>query len=422
MNNYNSTERKIALYFSKYPLIKEIAKRFYQLISYFLNKAGDKPPFTCIYTCKKVSNVTLESFFGYYDKSPSNNSNTKVIFHSSQYPTSKIPAINKPVTICLKDIKTDQTLVVEKTSAYNWQQGSRLQWLDDDRFIFNYFDFTGQKYVSKLYSVMNENSIVIPYPVYDCFNNTAISIDFERLYQLNPDYGYKPFTPKKITFNITNDGVFLIDLLNGNIKLLLSYSDVLDTHSKPTMKNAIHKINHLMFSPDGCSFVFLHRWYHNKMKYDALMYYNLKSGKCTCLSDDDMVSHCCWKDNHTLICWLRKKHEGDKYYFVSTNDNSRTEIDCKINLFGDGHPTVSMNLLLFDSYPDKARMKKLNIYNMENRQLIDIGLFFEPLKYYGVTRCDLHPKWSKNGKTIFVDSVHEGKRQLYELEITNEFN
>jgi len=416
-HEYTLVERAIANALARFPFLKSRIKWVYQSFCYIVTEKSHSHTF---YKIEKIAHLNQESFFGYYDKSPSNNANTKLIFHGSQYPTRKIPDINKPITVCIKDINSDQTEVVDNTSAYNWQQGSRLQWLDDDRFIFNCCDSGKQKYISKIYSVSNGNSTVIPFPVYDCFNNTAISIDFERLYQLNPDYGYKSFTKKNIKFNITNDGVFLIDLLSGNIKLLLSYSDILDSHSKPTMENAIHKINHLMFSPEGDSFIFLHRWYSHKKKYDALMHYDFKSGICKCLSDDDMVSHCCWKDNNILVCWLRKKDEGDKYYFVSTIDKSRKEIDQKINVYGDGHPSVCNNLILFDSYPDKARLKKLLIYNMGNQQLTNVGQFFEPLKYYGITRCDLHPKWSKTGKSIFVDSVHEGKRQLYELENVNE--
>lgn len=56
-----------------------------------------------------------------------------------------------------------------------------------------------------------------------------------------------------------------------------------------------------------------------------------------------------------------------------------------IDKFRDGHPNISGNKVIFDTYPDKSRMKSLYLYNYD-------------------------------AKKIFFDSVHTGKRQLYMLD------
>ena len=87
----------------------------------------------------------------------------------------------------------------------------------------------------------------------------------------------------------------------------------------------------------------------------------------------------------------------------------------KLKDFGDGHPSFLGNIILFDSYPDRSRMQHLYIYNADSDGIDDIGSFLSPLRFFGPTRCDLHPKWSSNSKDIFIDSTHEGKRGLYKL-------
>ena len=55
--------------------------------------------------------------------------------------------------------------------------------------------------------------------------------------------------------------------------------------------------------------------------------------------------------------------------------------------------------------------------NIENSKLEKLGEFFQSFDFYGETRCDLHPKFSFDGKKVFFNSVHENKRHLYMMDL-----
>ena len=48
-----------------------------------------------------------------------------------------------------------------------------------------------------------------------------------------------------------------------------------------------------------------------------------------------------------------------------------------------------------------------------------IARVFAPFHYDFDGRCDLHPRWSRDGKRICIDSVHEGKRALYVIPLND---
>ena len=50
--------------------------------------------------------------------------------------------------------------------------------------------------------------------------------------------------------------------------------------------------------------------------------------------------------------------------------------------------------------------------------IIEIGKFLSPLDYYDYYRCDLHPRWSPDGKLLSIDSTHSGMRESYIIDVS----
>ena len=87
------------------------------------------------------------------------------------------------------------------------------------------------------------------------------------------------------------------------------------------------------------------------------------------------------------------------------------------HISSDGHPSVSPDgrLVVTDTYPNRNRMAILKVLNDDFN--IVIARVFAPFKYDNDTRCDLHPRWSRDGKKIYFDSVFEGHRGLYAVPV-----
>ena len=58
-----------------------------------------------------------------------------------------------------------------------------------------------------------------------------------------------------------------------------------------------------------------------------------------------------------------------------------------------------------------------NDLNMESKKIL-IGKFYSPLKFNDYNRCDLHPRWSPEGKYISIDSAHQGDRRTYLIDVS----
>ena len=419
-SNYSNIERIGARILSHLPLTKRVVKCLYQKLVFTYYRKS--------YHCRLVrpmicvsSNTICETFFGYYDKSPANLSGSYVIYQQCMYPTKFKPDCTKPINVTLQEVTSEKKVAELASYAYNWQQGTKLQWLTDRRFIFNDYDPILDRYVAKVFDIDACRIIrIFPLPIYDCYGeNFALTLNFDRLARLAPDYGYSNRLDKPMDLNdIDSDGIFFINMRDGKYHLIVTLNHIIKIEPKNSMRGALHTINHIMISPDGENFVFIHRWYKNGRRFDRLMHARKDGSKIRVLAGFGMVSHCFWVDESTILAYMRGPGYGDAYWLINTVTGELVPIRLHtIDKYGDGHPNVCGDWFVTDTYPDKARMQHLFLCNWKTGEVREIGEFFHSFEYKRETRCDLHPRFSPNGKEIFFDSVFDGCRRLYKLEV-----
>ena len=423
-----SFEQKINYQLNKYPAVKKIIKRVYQRIMYVLSpKTKSEGSITRI----SPEDKDHEYFFGYYDKSPWDITDRFMLCMKANNTWSDVsPKETADILIIdtqKEESDSDRVKKIAETRAWNVQQSCMLQWVGPDyssRVLYN--DYRDGKYVSVIHTIATMEERVIPAPVYSVSadGTFALTLDFSRLYNLRPGYGYynTPETTKGIALPDTT-AIWRVDLETGEVTDLLKYTDFANFQPRPEMKEegAVHKVNHIMISPNGKRFLVLYRWFCGHRKYTRLITCNVDGTDMYVLSDDDMVSHCFWKNDSEILAFENKKNGGPGYYLMK--DKTQEFFHCWPQFSNDGHPSYSPNgkLIVTDSYPDRARVASINVMDGDEskKENTTIARVFAPFKYDNDTRCDLHPRWNHAGDKICFDSVFEGHRGVYVVNINS---
>lgn len=407
--------------FERYPIIKRVSKRVYHRLSYALDndKFKSKGDFT------RVSpENNNDYYFGYYDKSPYDQSDRFVLALKSVETTSN-PAPSHSADIVVIDTTDSTEKIIGCTNAWNTQQGCMLQWLGNDfgsRVIYN--DFRNNQFCSVIYNLeVDKEESVLPVPVYDVAKNGefALSLDFSRLHWLRPGYGYSNnFANIEQIDKPSGVCISKLNLVSGENEEIISYEDLYNLNPTESMLTSQHKVNHIMINPDGTRFMFLHRWYHKGKKNSRLVTSDIDGTNLFVLSDDTFVSHCCWKNNNTILGFMRKENFGDHYYKLTDFSEEFELLWPELNT--DGHCSYSPDLtrVVTDTYPNRKRKASLYICSDESKNEAvpeKIGIVFSAFKYDNDVRCDLHPRWNRKGDRIIIDSTHEGRRGIYEIKV-----
>lgn len=412
MAKFGARERVIAGVLSSMPGVKQFVKKCYVILNALIYRK--KYRYKTFGHSTDIGRVILddssESFFGYYDKCPENGTGD-IVMHVSQRNTSLLPDANEKIQIVIKK-RSGEIKVIDTTSSYNWQQGARTHWLNDDLVIYNVYE-DGQ-YKAKVYSLKQDSVVrLFDYPVQESHGiEFFLSINYRRIMYVRPDYGYRNMPPLLASDmkQIDNDGIWKLDYNTGKKELIHSLKDIVEIDYKPVFDECLHAVNHLMISPNGKDFIFVHRYYKGKRRYDRLMLSDFNSLKV--LLDDEMVSHYCWIGNDEVFGYFR--YDGkDGYYFCNVQSGNVYPCNELNDLqLGDGHPTYNGSEIIVDTYPDKSRMQCLMSYNPNTKEVKNLLEVYQGVNYMNQTRCDLHPRYSFNGEYVYFDSVFNNKRQL----------
>lgn len=404
-------ESEFAKILSKFPNLKSKIKYLYLLLNSFFYKKNFYKTFNS--DLNKVSNSASNTFFGYHDKSPESPDGTHTIFLAAK-DTVDSPSSVVSVKVFLRNNLDNSELLCFETLAYNWQQGSRLMWLNNSKFIFNSFNKEQKILDSVIYNIKTHKMININYPVYDCFkDNFAISLDFTDISNTNKEYSYTNI----ISHNNYKKTIVYINLVDFSIQSLLKYNDIIEFESSLNIDEYKHEINHISISPFGNKFVFVHRWYNKKngVRNSRLLLYDLKTKKLKTLLNYGMVSHFSWVNELQIVGFFNHPSFGNNFYNVNIDTLEINIISRKLISFGDGHPNILNNKMVFDSYPNRKGVQSLYLFDLQLNELTKLGDFHHPINFFGSSRCDLHPRFNYKGDKIFIDSVFSGKRSLYEL-------
>lgn len=361
-------------------------------------------------------------WFGYYEKCPWDASGKRVLAMRSAF-RDRPPTENDVAVIGLADAETEAWTPLAETRAWNWQQGCMLQWLGDGSsgdIIFN--DCAGDRLISRILNVDTKRERVLDRPIYaiNRAGTKAVSLNFSRLQHQRPGYGYAGVEdPWLSVAEPDDDGLWSLDLKTGESRLILSVAAAANFQRGPNFGGKTHRFNHAQFGP-GDRFAVLHRRKTPDMEvgHTRLLTLDIEGGGLRCLTDHELVSHYDWWGEDRIVAWARRNDIGDRYFVFEDREGGSIEPIGEEVLNCDGHCSFSPDgrWMLSDTYPDEVHHRTLFLFEMATGRRIDIGRFLSPPMAWEI-RCDLHPRWSRDGRRVCIDSVHEGTRQMYALDV-----
>lgn len=374
---------------------------------------------------RAVTRGPLHHWFGYYDKTPWSGDGRRLLANEVGF-ADRQPNPDDAITVGMVELKDgDRFVPLAKTAAWSWQQGTMLQWVGsapDRKVVYN--TLADGRPAAAVHDVATGKVCHLPLPIYALSpdGTQAVTLDFARLHRLRPGYGYASY-PERFAADPAPDqlGVWWMDMTTGQNALVVTLKQLAGFRPDARFAGAHHWVNHLQFNPGGTRFVFLHRWKTPDARtWQTRMLTAKPDGSDLRIAfDDGMISHFDWRDDTTILAWARTKAGGNHFYTADVLTGEVRTVGADV-LPQDGHCSYSPDRkwVLNDTYPDKNRMQWLMLYRVATGRRYDLNRFHSPPQFTGPFRCDLHPRWNRDGTRVCVDGCHEPTRQVYVLDVS----
>jgi hypothetical protein len=357
----------------------------------------------------------MHYFFGYYDV-PATDSEGRHLCHRVSF-MDRLPTAGDVAE--LGYVRDGVFTPFATTTAWNFQQGAFLQFHPTKKDTVCYNSCEGDRFftVTQDLNTGERTRTDRAAAAISVNGKWGLGINFGRVFAFRPGYGYAGYADEYADVNApAEDGVFLIDMETGKSRLLVAYADMGEMGFAPEDKIMV---NHINFAPDSQHYVMLVRNFPDPDAgrtgwFTSLVLGDLK-GNIRAVLSNTLVSHYRWVNARELVayCTVEEKtsmflidmltgawQELDTPYFCR---KGLADIHC--NLLPDG------KYIIGDGYPIEG-YRYLIAYNREtgaSKTLFGARSVAPPVVDI---RCDLHARFSADGRWITFDTTHNDCRQI----------
>jgi len=366
-------------------------------------------------------------WFGYYDKWQFDPTDRYVLGMEVGF-EGRSPKPDDVIKLGMVDLSDgDRWIKLGESRAWNWQQGCMLQWLPGSEHTVVWNDRQDGRFVCHLLDVKSRKRRTVPHPVYSVSpdGRTAVTPDFRRIQDTRPGYGYAGLAdPHAADPAPADSGIWRVDLTSGKATLILSLADIVKVGPPDaSMTGAKHWFNHLLFSPDGQRFIFLHRWQPKAGWFRTRMCTARPDGSDIHVVDrGGWTSHFIWRDPTHILAWATPVGKPSGFWLFTDGTDEVQQVGKGV-MTVNGHCTYlpigdGTEWILNDTYPQgDARRQSPYLFHVSTGRRFWLGHFPAPKVASGEWRVDTHPRYSRDGTTVCIDSAHAGGRQMYLIDI-----
>ncbi|REK18850.1 MAG: hypothetical protein DWQ37_03325 [Planctomycetota bacterium] len=383
---------------------------------------------------RQLTHGPRHHFFGYIGQcltTPWNASGRYILSLRTTF-HDRMPEPGEAAEIVLIDTHDDDRILpIEKTRAWNFQQGTMFYWNPDQpetQFFFNDRDPDNQRVFSVLYDIERKRR-VREYRFADASvanggvapgGGFFLAINYGRMARLRPVTGYPGAAdPTAATAAPDTDGIFRVDIESGKHALLVSFRQLRellrDRFSK--IDEAEFYINHTLASRTGKYVYFFARARYAGNPMAVNVPCSIRSDGTELTAHEYIGGHPEW-DRGTTVIGAR---EGRQVLY----DVERQAIVGQIatpEIIGDPGGDIALSpdadWLACGYATPGTNENEYVLFRRSDGVHARVGGFSRGPYTRGKLRIDPAPRWNRDQTAVLVPGVTEdGTRQLYLIEI-----